>query len=169
MTSLRLRPYHDFVTKHLKRKGALRIDLGSLQTSEGPQQPAESLEIVVPYTGLELTARVVERADTLAKGLNVNLKFVAVYVAPYPADLVCPAAMQEHLTGRVNEIAERTNLPSSAHVVAARDRDTGFRHVLRPASAVLMGSPKRLWRTREEKLARELVREGHHVLLLHFD
>jgi hypothetical protein len=136
-----------------------------------PRRPEQSgsLEIVVPYTDPEVTAKVVEKAAALAIGLNAIVKLVAVYVAPYPADLNCPTAMQEHLTSRLSEIAERTNLPSSMQIVVARDRDAGFRHILRPESAVLLGSFRRLWRTREERLARELVREGHHVSLLHFD
>jgi hypothetical protein len=136
---------------------------------ERPEQSAGSLEIVVPYTDPEVTVKVVQKAVALAIGLNATLKLVAVYIAPYPADLSCPAAMQEHLTALLTEIAERTDLPSSVQIVVARDRDAGFRHILRPESAVLLGSFRRLWRTREEKLARALAREGHHVSLLHFD
>lgn len=67
---------------------------------------ARTLEIVVPYIGSELTGRVMERAAVLAAGLNVALKLVAVYVAPYPADLDCPAATKEHLTSRLTELIQ---------------------------------------------------------------
>ena len=132
-------------------------------------EDAGTFEVVVPYTGPEITARVVERAAALAAGLNVALKLVAVYVAPYPADLSCPTAMKEHLTARLTELAERTTLPSSVQLVVSRDRSEGFRQVLRPSSTVLLGSRKRWWRTREERLARDLTRAGHHVSLLHFE
>lgn len=157
------------MTEYTTAKGELRIDPGSLRVPEAPPDYAGNLEVIVPYTDPEMTAKVVQKASELAVGLNAALKLVAVYVAPYPADLTCPVAMKEHLTVRLTELAERTSLPSSAHLVVARDRDVGFRRVLRPASAVLLGSPKRPWRTREEKLARELAHEGHHVSLLHFD
>lgn len=130
---------------------------------------AGTLEVVVPYTTPELTARVVESAARLTAGLDVRLKFVAVYVAPYPTELRCPAAMERHLTARLTELAERTTLPSCLHLVVSRDRSEGFREILRPGSVVLMGSRKCSWRTREEKLARDLTRHGHHVSLLHFD
>jgi hypothetical protein len=169
MTSLCARSYYDSVTEYLDRRGRLRIDPGSLRAPERPEESAGSLEIVVPYTDPEVTAKVVKKAAALAIGLNAMLKLVAVYVAPYPADLTCPAAMEEHLTSRLSEIAGRTSLPSSVQIVVARDRDAGFRHVLRPESVVLMGSLRRLWRTREEKLARVLAFRGHHVSLLHFD
>jgi hypothetical protein len=130
---------------------------------------AGTLEVVVPYTSPEMTEKVAESAAALSAGLNVLLKLVAVYVAPYPAELRCPAAMERHLTARLTELAERTSLPSCVHLVVSRDRVEAFRQVLPPESAVLLGSRKRFWRTREEKLARELTRLGHHVLLIHFD
>jgi len=130
---------------------------------------AGSIEIVVPYAGPEITAKVVERATALSSGLNVNLKLVAVYVAPYPAELRCPASMERHLTARLTELAERTNLPCCVHLVVSRDRSEGLRQILKPGSTVLLGSRKRLWRTREEKLARDLDHQGHHVSLLHFN
>ena len=83
--------------------------------------------------------------------------------------LRCDRAMERHLTARLTELGERTSLPSCVHLVVSRDRVEGFRQVLRPGSAVLLGSRKRFWRTREEKLARELTRLGHHVSLIHFD
>lgn len=130
---------------------------------------AGPLEVVVPYTTPEITARVVESAAALTAGLDVKLKFVAVYVAPYPAELRCPAAMEQHLTARLTELAERTTLPSCLHLVVSRDRSEGFRETLRPGSVVLMGSCKRPCGTREERLARDLNRQGHHVSLLYFN
>ena len=138
------------------------------------QQTAQSadsgiMEIVVPYASPEITAKVVECAAALSRGLTVTLKLVAVYVAPYPAELRCPASMERYLTARLSELAERTNLPCRVHLVVSRDRSEGFRQVLRLGSTVLLGSRKRLWRTSEEKLARDLDGQGHHVSLLHFD
>ena len=157
------------MAQHINSRGQLRINPSSLRIPQTTCDPAGSLEIVVPYTDPEISGKVVMKAAALAHGLNAVLKLVAVYVSPYPADLTLPAAMNEHLTARLTELAGRTSLPSNVHIVVARDRDAGFCHALRPASVVLLGSPRRLWRTREERLARELAREGHHVSLLHFD
>ncbi|MDE3159116.1 MAG: hypothetical protein KGM92_10140 [Acidobacteriota bacterium] len=110
-----------------------------------------------------------ERAAVLAAGLNVALKLVAVYVAPYPADLDCPAATKEHLTSRLTELRERSTLPSSVELVVARDRSEGLRQVLPPGSTVLLGSRRRWWRTPEERLARALTHQGHRVSLIHFE
>ncbi len=156
------------ITRNRIRRGQTPVSGASLERAR-QFGDAGTLEIVVPYTSPEIAARVVERAAALTAGLNVILKFVAVYVAPYPAELRCPAAMERHLTACLNDLAGRTSLPSCVHLVVSRDRVEGFRRVLRPASIVLLGSRRRLWRTREEKLARELTREGHHVSLIRFD
>lgn len=155
--------------ENIESSGAFFVNPHSIRLPEPARDHAGSLEIVVPYIGAELTAKIVEKAASLASGLNATLKLVAVYIAPYPSDLACPVSMKDHMTAQLTEIAERTTLPSTVHLVAARDRDAGFRSVLRPASAVLLGSRRRPWRTREERLARELAREGHHVSLLNFD
>jgi len=152
-----------------------RIGRRPVAVNEALLQPAQqfedagALEIVVPYTSPEITAKAIERAAALSAGLNVILELVAVYVAPYPSELRCPAGMEQHLTACLTKLAERTSLPSRVHVVVSRDRGEGFRQVLRPGSAVLLGSRKRFWRTREEKLARDLTAQGHHVSLIHFD
>jgi len=152
----------------MNRKGELRIDPVSLPSLGQEQERAGTFDVVVPYTSPDITARVVRKAAALAAGLNATLKLVAVYVAPYPAELRCPASMQEHLTARLSEIAERSPLPAHVHLAVARDRAVGFGQILKPASAVLMGSRKRWWRTREERLARELAHAGHSVTLLYF-
>lgn len=158
----------EMTSKGLNRRRPVAANEASLKPAQ-PFDDAGTLEVVVPYTSPEMTAKVVERADALSAGLNVILKLVAIYVVPYPAELRCPAGMERHLTARLTELAEHTSLPSCVHIVVSRDRADGFRQILRPGSAVLLGSPKRLWRTREERLAQDLTRQGHHVSLIHFD
>lgn len=156
------------MSEFIDRTEDLRRDSAALRVIERPPEPAGSLEIVVLCTDTERTAGLVEKAAALANGLNVTLRLVAVYVSPYPADLRCPVAIEEHVTARLTRLAEQTGLPSVVHFVVARDRDAGFRSALRPASVVLLASARRWWHTREEKLARDLTRQGHHVSLLHF-
>jgi len=65
------------------------------------------------------------------------------------------------------ELASRCPVPVAPQVVLARDRDEGFRYALKPASTVLLGTRRQLFRSQEEKLARFLARDGHKVALLH--
>lgn len=168
MTSLCPRSYYWVVPERIERNAELRMDTGLLRVTDVSQEHAGNLEIVVPFTGSEMTAKVMKAAAAMVQGLNASIKLVAVYVAPYPAELRCPAATEAHLAARLGALAHEANLSATVYLVVARDRDTAFRRALRPRSAVLLGTRKRIWRTREEALARELRRDGHLVSLLHF-
>lgn len=145
------------------------MDPGLLRVREPASAHFGKLEIVVPYTSDELTGRVMHAAASMAHGLNAILKLVAVYVVPFPAELRCPASVEEYFVSRLAQLARQAGAPATVELVVARDHHTGFRHALLPHSAVLLGSARRLWRTREEKLAGSLIREGHLVSLLHFN
>jgi hypothetical protein len=145
--------------------GKLRIDPGTLETGRAGGE----IEIVVPYTERALAEAVLHRATVLTAGLTAAVRLVAVHAIPYPQPFHCPAALHAHLVEQLVDLASRCPLSVDPHVVLARYRDDGFRHVLKPASIVLIGVRKRLWPTREEKLARALARDGHQVVLLHIE
>ena len=146
----------------MRTSGRLQIDPGTLDAG------AESeLEIVVPYSEGALTEAVLERAAVLTAGLKAAIRLVAVHAIPYPQPFYCPAAVHDHMVARLSDLASRCAVSVRPQVVLARYRDEGFRGALKPASIVLVGSRKRWWRTREEKLARSLARNGHRVALLH--
>ena len=143
----------------------LRIDLGSLQTDTC----AGELDVVVPYTEWSVTDALLKRAVALTAGLNARLTLVAVHTVPYAAPYGCPAAEHAHLVEQLMDLASRCPVPVNPQVVLARGRTEGFCHVLKPESIVLLGARKHWWRTREEKLARSLARDGHKVVLLHIE
>jgi len=145
--------------------GKLRIDPGTLEAGGAGAE----IEIVVPYTERTLTAAVLQRATVLTAGLTAAIRLVAVHAIPYPQPFHCPAALHAHLVEQLVDLASRCPLAVEPQVVLARYRDDGFRHVLKPASIVLVGSRKRFWPTREEKLARALARDGHMVVLVHLE
>jgi len=67
------------------------------------------------------------------------------------------------------DLASRCPLPVNPQVVLARSCQVGFRHAIKPESTVLLGTRRRLWKTAEERLAAALVRDGHHVALVHVE
>lgn len=144
--------------------GKLRIDPVDLDT----RSTGAEIEIVVPFTERALAEATLKRATALAAGLKAAIRLVAVHAIPYPQPFHCPAALHAHLVEQLVDLASRCPLSVDPQVVLARYRDDGFRHVLKPASIVLIGARKRLWRTREEKLARALARDGHTVAVVHF-
>jgi hypothetical protein len=147
----------------MKTSDKLRIDPGCLETNG----VGGELEVVVPYTEPLVTAEVLRRIPALTAGLNARVSLIAVHTLPYPLPFVCPALVHAHLVEQLTDLAGGCDLPVHPQVVLARDRGEGFRYVLNPASTVLVGSRKHLWRTQEEKLARSLARDGHKVVLVH--
>jgi len=143
--------------------GEAWIDPGNLKTGTAGAE----IEIVVPYTDWALAESVLQRAAVLAAGLKAAIRLVAVHAVPYPLPFPGPVAEHAYLVERLTDLAKRCPVPVDPLVVLARYPDDGFRHVLKPASIVLIGSRKRLWPTREKKLARSLARDGHQVVLLH--
>ena len=147
----------------METRGEFRIDPGCLNVGA----PDGELEVVVPYTGPETTAEALGRVAALTAGLNARVLLVAVHTLPYPLPFVCPTLVHAHLVNRLIELASLCSLPVQPQVVLARDRAEGFRFALKPSSTVLVATPRRFWRTPEEKLARSLARDGHKVALVY--
>ena len=61
------------------------------------------------------------------------------------------------------------SVDTSIQVYLCRDLTETIRQVLKPESVVVIGGQKHWWPAREEKLARALRRDGHHVILTHAD
>jgi hypothetical protein len=145
--------------------GKLQIDPGIFDTGNC----AAELEVVIPYSEGALTEAALRRAAVLTAGLKAVIRLVAVHVIPYPLPFYCPTAVHAHLVERLTDLASRCPVSVDPQVVLARYPDEGYRHVLNRNSIVLVGSRKRFWRTREERLARRLARDGHMVVLVHLE
>jgi hypothetical protein len=130
---------------------------------------AGEIDLVVPFTGIETTRAVLARAQSLTAGLNARISLVAVHALPYPTTFTCPTATHTFLVDQLMELAGECPFPVASHVVLARSREEGFRHVLKAEATVLLGAHRHFWRTAEERLARMLVSDGHKVVLVHVD
>jgi hypothetical protein len=149
----------------MQTHGELLIDPPSIDT--GGQCGA--IEIVVPFTEWAVAEAVMKRATAFTARLNASLMLVAVHAVPYPMSFGCPALVHAHLVDQLIDLASRCPLPVNPQVVLARSCQEGFRHALKPASTVLLGTRKRLWKTSEERLATALAQDGHHVALVHVE
>lgn len=144
-------------------RGELQID----PTDLAGDTFAGEIELVVPYTDLETTRTVLNRAVALTAGLNARIFLVAIHALPYPSPFVCPTAVHAFLVAQLLDLAQGCSVPVALQVVLARTREDGFRHALKPEATVLLGTHRHFWRTSEERLARMLVNDGHKVVLLH--
>jgi hypothetical protein len=147
----------------METRGSLSIDPGSIQ----PEAYSSEIEVVVPYTDFVTTRAVLDRAVVMTAGLSARISLVAIHAVPYPAAFGCPSSVHSFLVEQLVDLTSLCALPVDAQVVLARTREDGFRHALKPQSTVLVGSPRRLWRTSEERMAKALVEDGHKVVLIH--
>jgi hypothetical protein len=112
----------------------------------------------------ELTRVALDEANRMGEGLNAIVRLVKVQVVPYPLELNQPPV---HIDFLRNQLARfRSELPVAGEVRLAREFEAGLVGTLGPDSVVILASGKRLWRTRNERLAASLGRAGHQVVLV---
>lgn len=133
-----------------------------------PARPsaAAPTRFVVAYTDPVVTRKALEAAAAMADGLDAVITLVAVQVVPFPAQLECPQSVQQFLEERLGALACDCTRRVEPAVVVARTLEDGYRQFLPAGSAVLLCSRRRVWPTREERLARMLRRMGHSVALM---
>ena len=134
-----------------------------LEIVERPQQVAE-IDLVVPFTTPELTRIALAAADRMGSGLHATLRLVKVQVVPFPMDLDQSPVYLEFLKQQLAQFDSA--LPRSAEIRLAREFEPGLLGTLNPESVVVLAAPKRLWKTRNERLAASLRRTGHKVVLI---
>jgi sugar/nucleoside kinase (ribokinase family) len=130
---------------------------------EQVQYEAE-LDLVVPFTTPELTRAALDAADRMGAGLNATLRLVQVHVVPFPLDLNQSPVYIDFLKERISQF--RTEIPLAGEIRLSRDFEAGLLGALGRESVVILATPKRPWRTRNEHLAATLRRAGHKVVLI---
>jgi hypothetical protein len=123
------------------------------------------LEIVVVYTSVQATLTALTRAAALAKGLNAGVRLLMLNVIPYPLPLESPPVRCDFSERRLVEIASASPIETTVHLCMCRQRLEPLIALLRAHSLVVIGGRKSWWPPKEEKLARELRRAGHEVIL----
>src|SRR5579883_1576654 len=114
------------------------------------------LQVVIPHRSPEQTRSALKYAASLAADLNVRLRLIDVHVVPYGIPLDAPTVSPKHLTRKIRQLAQESDLPISAEVIYARDWEQGFRRALAPGSLVLMAMKRSWWPTKDKRLAARL-------------
>ncbi len=120
------------------------------------------LDLVVPFTSPSLTRTAIQAAEQLGGGLAASIRLIKLQVVPYQVE-ECPIDLeflQEQLS-RFESI-----LPLQIVIVLTREDAADLRHTLKPESIVVLATKRRWWPTRTERLARQLRRDGHRVVLV---
>lgn len=138
-----------------------------------PVSPPEVLnpemEVNVVYSRLPGTAETLNVASGLARGLGARVTVHVAQVIPYPLALKSPPVSVQFAEEQLLTVAGEQPVETSIQMYLCRDLTETIRRVLKPESVVVIGGRKRWWPTCEQRLARTLRRDGHHVILTHAD
>ena len=123
------------------------------------------LEVTVVFTSIEATLAALNRANGLAESLGGRITLIVPQIVPYPLPLTSPPVLLDFQERRFREIADKSPAKTQVQLYLCRDRAETLKAVLKPHSLIVVGARKRLWPTREMRLARKLRRLGHEVIL----
>ena len=121
-------------------------------------------QITVLYTGFLETARALEEAGDLARGLNASLCLLVPLVVPYPLPLDNPAVPREFSERNFQQLAAMQSIETRVAIRLCRDRAEMLEQTLQPGSVIVMAGRSRWWPTQEQRLASRLSRLGHKVI-----
>lgn len=121
------------------------------------------LDLVVPVTTPELTRASIRAAEHLAAGIRAQVRLLKIQVVPFPLHLTAPPVAVRFLREQLERYS--SSLPLKREIKLARDFQPALRRALRTDSVLLICSKRRRWRTHNERLAAELRRAGHAVIL----
>ena len=124
------------------------------------------LEVAVVFTSPAATLAAVRKAGILASPLNAHISLLLPQVVPYPAPLESPPVLLDFSEHCLREIAAQSIVPTAVHIYLCRDAADTLQSVLAPRSLIVIGGRKCWWPTREQKLARKLLRSGHEVIYI---
>jgi hypothetical protein len=126
---------------------------------------AAQLEIVVPFTTVELTQVALKHVEQLAPNLACKVRILRFHVVPFGVAVDCPTVRVEHLERQLRSL--ETSLDCSRELLIGREAGWLLSQVLPNRSVIVIASRKRIWRTREKRFAQLCKRRGHTVLLVH--
>ena len=142
----------------------------SLNSESARSEPATSesdsaLNITVVFTAVNDTIAALKKAGAMAESLGGRLTLVVLQIVPFPLPLTSPPVLLEFQEKRFREIASESPVDTTVQLYLCRDRDDTLRKALKPHSLVVIGGRKRFWPTLASRMARQLLKDGHQVIL----
>ena len=135
-----------------------------------PEEPAareahSALNIAVVCTWIESTLPALRTAATLANRLRARITLMVPQVVPYPLPLATPPVPLDFTERRFRVLAEESPVETTVCICLCRNRVEALTTVLRPYSLVVIGDSGSWWPSEEKRMARQLRRAGHDVVL----
>jgi hypothetical protein len=122
----------------------------------------------VVATTPEGTTSALRAAQRLAAGLNARITILVPHVVSYVVPLDHPTEDPTALIDRYRQLASKLGVDAGVRLCLCRTPGDVFRKMLCAGSVVVVGGRRGTWfrRTREERLKRELIRQGHEVVFV---
>jgi hypothetical protein len=124
------------------------------------------LSVTVVFTTVGWTLEALRKAGSLASQLGGCITLLVPQVVPYPLPLESPPVLIDWSERRFRVIAEESTVETKVRLYLCRDRLSTLLRILKPASVVVIGCRKRWGPTPEKRLARQLRRAAHEVILV---
>jgi hypothetical protein len=124
------------------------------------------LDVFVVFTSVDLTLQALKQAGALAERLESRITLVVPQVVPFPLPLTSPPVLLEFNERRFSVLASQSPVETIVCIFLCRDRWEALQLALKPRSLVVIGARKGWWPRPEKRLARQLRRAGHEVVLV---
>jgi hypothetical protein len=133
------------------------------------EETGSKLNISVVFTSVDTTLAALKEASSLASSLGGRITLIVPQIVPYPLPLARPPVLVDFNERRLRVIASDCRVETSVSVYLCRNPLETLKSVLKPHSLVVVGSRKRWWPTAEKRLAAQLRRAGHEVVVTEKD
>jgi hypothetical protein len=128
--------------------------------------PPPAFAVTVLYTNVRATLAALRRAASLARDLGATIRILNVRTVPYPLPLDKPPVDREVVARNISTLADGQPIPTRIEICFGRDLVESLLQSLSPNSIVLVGSKISWWPSKERKLAKQLARHGHQIVLV---
>jgi hypothetical protein len=126
-----------------------------------------SLEVNVIFTDEKRARAALKCAGALARSLQAHLNLVVVKQVPLAFPLERPPIPVSFTEEKLHEFASeglQGPMDTTVQLYYCRNRLKGLLQALKPKSLVVIGGRRKLWPTKESRLAATLRAEGHQVI-----
>jgi len=141
-----------------------QIDRGVPDNRVTPKH-GRNCHTVVLFTDVRSTLDALRCAAILPRAESAPIRLLVPQVVAYPLPLHEPAVQTSHLAQRLRTVAEQVQADTKVEILLCRDPWEAIHQALATPHLVVLGSRRRWWPTREERIAKRLRAEGHYVVL----
>ena len=145
----------------------IRTEIGETETPDIGPEPETAVYVI--FTSINWTLNALQKAREIARPVGAAIVVVAVQVVPFPLPLDKPPVPMDFVIRRFEERAEELPEKTKISAYLCRDQMVALKRVLNRNCPVIMGVRKKIWPTRDKRLARKLRRAGYQVILVEME